>query len=508
VAAAWLLAVPLAASRADCVVLRDVPNYYWYHGCSPTAGMMVLGYWDACGCPNLIPGANTPSGTVDNLIASPQHVSDYALYKGVDDSGYASPYPDKSSLGGAHASNCLADFMYTSESSAGNCYGETATDQIAAGMARYATWKGYSFTPNDIWVAQPQWSDFIKEIQFGRPVVLGVDSDGDGHLDHSATAIGYRTTNGYFEYLCRDTYGEEWEPRWARFTPIAFGTEYGVGSMATLRPVGTSDSTWKGASGASWNTSTNWQGNVVPTASTFVWLPSTAQVTATASSGARMLQLQGGLAIQSTMALGALRVLDGGSVTLTTGTPRLAVANAFVSDGLITQSTGTVTAAGGLVFGPGWTSPQAARYDISGGQLSVTGTLAMNPVDAGNPRFHLSGTGDVRATAMIDVEASRFEWYGGTVTTPKMHLGPNGRLVMGTSFSMNSLADGTLLHGGTIEGYHDDTENVDYGPEIEVTHSASATHTAYSFNLYSLTVGSSAGPGTYLASGSASLDAT
>jgi ABC-type polysaccharide/polyol phosphate export permease len=79
---------------------------------------------------------------------------------------------------------------------------------------------------------------------------------------------------------------------------------------------------------------------------------------------------------------------------------------------------------------------------------------------------------------------------------------------MGTSFSMNSLADGTLLHGGTIEGYHDDTENVDYGPEIEVTHSATATHTGYSFNLYSRTVGSSAGPGTYLASGSASLDAT
>jgi hypothetical protein len=27
------------------VVIRDVPDYYWYHGCSPTAGMMVLGYW-------------------------------------------------------------------------------------------------------------------------------------------------------------------------------------------------------------------------------------------------------------------------------------------------------------------------------------------------------------------------------------------------------------------------------------------------------------------------------
>ncbi len=37
------------ASRAPADVqywLEDVPDYDWYHGCSPTSGGMVFGYWD------------------------------------------------------------------------------------------------------------------------------------------------------------------------------------------------------------------------------------------------------------------------------------------------------------------------------------------------------------------------------------------------------------------------------------------------------------------------------
>jgi len=392
---AGMLAMPAASAQADCVVLADVPDYYWYHGCSPTAGMMVLGYWDACGYANLIPGPNTPSGTVNDLIASPQHIADHALYNGVNDSGYASPYPDKSSLGGAHASNCLADFMYTSESSAGNTYGLTFVNQIAAGMARYATWKGYSFTGNDIWINPPQWSDFIREIQFGRPVVLSVDTNGNNTIDHSVAAIGCRTTATTSEYLCRDTYGGE---AWYPFTPLTTaGQPYAVGAMGTLRPASTSDSTWKGASGASWNTSTNWQGATVPTASTFVWLPSTAQVTATSSAAAMMLQLQGGLNIQNTMALGTLRVLGGGSVTLTAGTPRLSVSSAFFCDGLIAQSTGTVAASADLVV-------RLGMFTQSGGTDTVSG--------------------------LLDVQGD-YEFTGGSLTAGRLAVEAGGRFATG-----------------------------------------------------------------------------
>lgn len=39
-------------------VLSGVPGYPWYHGSGPTSGMMLSGYWDANGFPQLIPGSN------------------------------------------------------------------------------------------------------------------------------------------------------------------------------------------------------------------------------------------------------------------------------------------------------------------------------------------------------------------------------------------------------------------------------------------------------------------
>jgi len=52
------LFIVVTTARAQELVLTDVPTYYWYHGCTPTSGMMLFGYWDAHGYPNLIPGSN------------------------------------------------------------------------------------------------------------------------------------------------------------------------------------------------------------------------------------------------------------------------------------------------------------------------------------------------------------------------------------------------------------------------------------------------------------------
>ena len=130
-----------------------LPAYYWYHGCSPTSGMMVLGYWDAYGYSNLIQGSNswnTNQANIKNAIASPGHISDYALYglpagTQVNSNGLAidylgnplspaedynapSPYADLSTIspGSAHSNDCLADFMGTSRSSLGNVHGATS----------------------------------------------------------------------------------------------------------------------------------------------------------------------------------------------------------------------------------------------------------------------------------------------------------------------------------------------------------------------------------------------
>jgi len=155
------------AAGEECI-LTDVPTYYWYHGCTPTSGMMLLGYWDAHGYPSLIPGSNdwnTNQTIIKNAIASPGHISDYALYDGVNDYGWEDPYTDMSEInpGGTHVDDCLADFMGTSRSKpilfgvwGGRTHGNTwATSwlrllgpEAAEGLNDYATYKGYSFDVN------------------------------------------------------------------------------------------------------------------------------------------------------------------------------------------------------------------------------------------------------------------------------------------------------------------------------------------------------------------------
>jgi hypothetical protein len=68
----------------------------------------VVGYYDLNGFPELIVGdAESQTSNVNNAIANEQHYNDYSLPM---DNG-SNILQDKSVTGGAHASNCLADFM-------------------------------------------------------------------------------------------------------------------------------------------------------------------------------------------------------------------------------------------------------------------------------------------------------------------------------------------------------------------------------------------------------------
>jgi hypothetical protein len=47
---------------AAIVEITGVPNYSYYEGCGPTAGGMIIGYWDAHGGPNLPVQFRNPGG--------------------------------------------------------------------------------------------------------------------------------------------------------------------------------------------------------------------------------------------------------------------------------------------------------------------------------------------------------------------------------------------------------------------------------------------------------------
>ncbi|MDY7011608.1 MAG: PEP-CTERM sorting domain-containing protein [Planctomycetota bacterium] len=345
VALLTLVVVPVGGEE---VVLSEAPAYRWTHGCSPTTGIIIMGYWDAFGYSDLIPGSNSWSSNqavIKNAIASPEHVADYALYDDVNDAGDPFPYTDKSELGGAHTNNCMADFMRTSFSSEGLTYASTWTSKIALGIQSYTSWRGYSFTAGGNYSSTPTIDDFKHEILMGRPVKFSVDSDGDGETDHSVAAIGFRYTNGYWEYACRDTWSTSSTPRWERFRPASSSYSWGINGWNSFRPAGTfRDTMWTSAGGdwddAGWSTGT-------PNQLSYASITDNASITISSNAKAKYVMNRGNMDIQSG--------------TLTVGT--------LASAGAVNQSGGAVNAADTVAIG------KNGIYTLSGGVLEVNSEL-------------------------------------------------------------------------------------------------------------------------------------
>jgi hypothetical protein len=215
IAAAGLLVASAAA--ADEVVLSGVPEYPFYHGCAPTSGGMVLGYWDGRGFGSLVVGSNDWSANqtnIQNMIATPQHIEDYV---GTDD-----PSP--------HADNCLADFMDTSVDP--NADGFTSYGRVDNGLEDYAAWRGYgaadatntTYDVNALWDDGTYWDLFRAEIDAERPVLFNADSDADGTADHCVAGIGYDDATGEYIYLDPNASG----PQRAAFARAAGGQSFGL----------------------------------------------------------------------------------------------------------------------------------------------------------------------------------------------------------------------------------------------------------------------------------------
>lgn len=211
-------------------VLSDVPAYLWRHGCGPTAAGMLMGYWDLQGFRELLPGeAARQTPMINQAITSAASHTDYAAPLDSLGSGLL---PDKSQFGGAHTSNSLADFLRTSWSSANNIYGWTKLEDTADGLVAYTDYinrtRGMQYAAaayNEFW-GNFTWSEFVNQIDAGRPLLLVVDTEGDNVSDHYVTAIGYRTNHGYAEYASYDTWSTS--IRWEPFRGMHDGETWGI----------------------------------------------------------------------------------------------------------------------------------------------------------------------------------------------------------------------------------------------------------------------------------------
>lgn len=216
------------------VVLSGVPAYIWHNGCGPTAAGMVIGYWDGNGFPDLVPGsASTQTAAVNNMISTSGNYNDYCLP--ID--SYPNLLPDKSEapVGDEHPNDCVADLMRTSQSYYSNYYGWSWYSDVDNAMQGYVSMVAPHYTATV--VNQPwgtfTWNSFRAEIDAGRPVVLLVDTDGDGGTDHFVTAYGYRDDGGTNQYACRDT----WDTgiHWYNFAQMASGRPWGIYGATTFR---------------------------------------------------------------------------------------------------------------------------------------------------------------------------------------------------------------------------------------------------------------------------------
>jgi len=244
-----VLVAPHAALADTRVVLSGMPTYYWWGGCSPTAGGMIIGYWND---PDLYPfydgdatvwsgdsyssdpEDNQPSGTAA-MVASWAHVNEG------EGLGY------NTSQGRGHYdsdlrdANCIADFMNTDDGSTGL--------GVLYGLEDFAEWDNPD-TPDFnesvqatcgsswyLWGSDDVWADYLAEIDAGRPALLNLSRQNGGH---SVAAYGYTNRDGTDYYAVRDT----WPAGLSQAPPGSYIDDDNVEWWPWRPYTGTYNSTW------------------------------------------------------------------------------------------------------------------------------------------------------------------------------------------------------------------------------------------------------------------------
>jgi len=225
--AAFLLALFPGSALSAPVIINNVPAYYWYHGCGPTAAAMILGYWDLEGYDNIFDAGEDDiylTAKVAHQISSNQHNEHY---EGKDD-------PVDPSLW-----NSVADWFRTSEDPLKDGY--SWSNYAAEAFDGYAAYRGYDF---DSWIEPDylfEWQDLTAEIDAKRPMMFFVDStDDQPEADHFVAVIGYedRGTDGLW-YGFYDTWDEsENSVQWERFRFIdGDNVPWSIDSATFVHPI-------------------------------------------------------------------------------------------------------------------------------------------------------------------------------------------------------------------------------------------------------------------------------
>jgi len=231
----------MAIDKNSPVIISGVPAYLWHHGCGPTAVGMVIGYWDSHGYDALVPGdASTQTAAANDMMACddgfgtcglPQsnHFQDYACPKDYSPSPLE---PDLSESGGAHTDDCVADYMYTSQSARNNYYGWSWFSHVPRSFTLYVDQINPDYAPvaQNIYFSQFSWEDYKVEIDNNCPVVFLVDTNGDGSTDHFVTGIGYDDATN--QYCVHDTWNTS--QHWYTWRQIAIGASWGIYGVTTF----------------------------------------------------------------------------------------------------------------------------------------------------------------------------------------------------------------------------------------------------------------------------------
>jgi len=215
------------------VVISDVPAYLWLNGCGPTAAGMVIGYWDGQGYDELVDGsATSQTPAVNDMISSSGNYDDYCVP--IDSSPVLLPDLSELPFGDEHPDDSVADFMKTSQSYHNNYYGWSwfsHVDDSLSAYVEFADARHYdAHVENLVW-GSLTWTRFRSEIDANQPVILLVDTDGNGGTDHFVPAIGYGEQSGTLMYACLNTWDSS--IHWYEFAQMAGGQPWGIYGATT-----------------------------------------------------------------------------------------------------------------------------------------------------------------------------------------------------------------------------------------------------------------------------------
>jgi hypothetical protein len=229
----------LVTVNGNQALLKDIVEYEWLVGCSVTAVAMLFGYWDRNGYDDLIAGdSSSYTNDVKQAIASAGHFNLYAnpIDSSLGDAGYTGGIKtDFSQTGTSYHGSSIADFLLTSQSGEGLGFGWTNANNFEVGIHGYATYRGYdNFTSAIFDWGEFSFTNIAADIDRGRPVLLNVDSDGTGQLDHSVTVFGYDKASR--KLLIHDGWAATEETRWIDYAGVKKGQPFGIGSVVFVNP--------------------------------------------------------------------------------------------------------------------------------------------------------------------------------------------------------------------------------------------------------------------------------